>query len=98
VFFRDMLQVINIVLQVGVWVTPIMWSINSFADHPTLCKILMLNPLYYVVEGYRDALIYKHWFWEKPWLTLYFWAFTGAFLWLGTWLFKKTKVHFADML
>jgi len=98
VFFRDMLQVINIVLQVGVWVTPIMWSINSFAENKTLCTILMLNPLYYVVEGYRDALIYQHWFWEKPWLTLYFWAFTGIFLWLGTGLFKKTKVHFADML
>ncbi len=98
VFFRDMLQVINIVLQVGVWATPIMWSINSFADNQLLCTILKLNPLFYVVEGYRDALIYKQWFWEKPGLTLYFWAFTLIFLWLGTWLFKKTKMHFADML
>ena len=40
-----------------------------------------LNPVYYVVTGFRDALIYKHWFWERPLWTLYFWCFTiGAFL------------------
>ncbi len=29
VFFRDLSQIINIMLQVGVWVTPIMWDFND---------------------------------------------------------------------
>ena len=29
VFFRDLMQMINIALQVGVWVTPIMWNFSD---------------------------------------------------------------------
>ena len=37
VFFRDLTQVINIALQVGVWMTPIMWvdgRISALTGHP----------------------------------------------------------------
>ena len=99
VFFRDLSQIIGIGLQVGIWLTPIMWIADSMlAEHPVILKILKLNPVYYIVAGYRDAFIYKHWFWERPLWTLYFWAFTvGAFL-FGTWVFRRLKVHFADVL
>lgn len=99
VFFRDLSQVINIALQVGVWLTPIMWvAEDMLAEHPVIYQILKLNPVYYVVSGYRDAFIYKNWFWERPLWTLYFWVFTaGAFL-FGSWVFKRLRVHFADVL
>ena len=32
IFFRDLTQIINIILQVGVWLTPIMW-IGTSGDH-----------------------------------------------------------------
>lgn len=98
VFFRDLNQVINIVLQVGVWVTPIMWNMDTMDISPILKNVLKLNPLYYIVLGYRDALINKVAFWERPELTLYFWAFTILFLFLGTHVFKKLRMHFADVL
>ena len=98
VFFRDLNQVINIVLQVGIWATPIMWNIDTMDIGPVLKGILMLNPLYYIVQGYRDALIGKTAFWERPGLTAYFWGFTLAFLWIGTYVFKKLRMHFADVL
>lgn len=99
VFFRDLIQVINIGLQVGVWLTPIMWiAEDALADHELLLQVLRLNPMYYVVSGYRDAFITKTWFWENPGWTLYFWAFTAAFFILGTWVFERLKIHFADVL
>ncbi|MCI8490041.1 MAG: ABC transporter permease [Lachnospiraceae bacterium] len=98
VFFRDLNQVINIVLQVGVWVTPIMWNIDTMDISPVLKNILMLNPLFYIVQGYRDAFIGKVAFWERPGLTVYFWAFTLLLWWLGTSVFKKLRMHFADVL
>ena len=99
VFFRDLAQIINIALQVGIWFTPIMWiAKNVLVDHPLLWQVLKLNPVYYVVTGYRDAFIYKNWFWERPLWTLYFWCFTAAAFLFGSWVFRRLKIHFADVL
>ena len=98
VFFRDLSQIINIMLQVGVWVTPIMWDFNDLGLGGLLANILKLNPVFYIVQGYRDSLINKVAIWEHPVLTLYFWGFTLIVFVLGTRLFKKLQVHFADVL
>lgn len=98
VFFRDLTQVINIALQVGVWMTPIMWNFADIGISGILAKILQLNPMFYIVQGYRDAFVDKVWFFERPGLTLYFWVFTLLCFVLGTGLFKKLKIHFADVL
>lgn len=102
IFFRDMAQIVAIALQIGVWATPIMWNIESpdMAQRipAIVMKILKLNPMYYIVNGYRDALINKVAFWEYPKLTIYFWVFTILVLWIGTAVFKRLRVHFADVL
>lgn len=99
VFFRDLTQIISIGLQVGVWLTPIMWiAETSLADHPLIQKILQLNPVYYIVSGYRDAFIMKKWVFEHPMWTLYFWVFTVLCFLFGSWIFKRLRVHFADVL
>ena len=54
--------------------------------------------MYYIVSGYRDALINKTAFWEYPGLTLWFWGITLFTLWAGTTVFKRLRVHFADVL
>ena len=98
VFFKDLTQIIGIILQVGVWMTPIMWSMETMNLPGWVQFALKLNPMYYVVYGYRDAFIYKVWFWENPVETLYFWALTLFILGTGIASFKKLKVHFADVL
>lgn len=100
IFFRDLSQVINIVLQVGMWATPIMWNIDSMAGKvsPIILGVLKLNPMYYVVSGYRDALISQVWFWERPEITLYFWLFVISVFGVGFTIFRRLQVHFADVL
>ncbi len=98
VFFRDLAQVINICLQVGVWMTPIMWNFNDLRMGAVMQTIFKLNPMYYIVEGYRLALIDHQWFWRRPTQTIYFWAVTIFLFWLGRRIFTKLKVHFADIL
>ncbi len=75
-----------------------MWSLDDVGIGGILAKILKLNPMFYIVQGYRDAFVNKVWFWERPWLSLYFWIVTLVFWLIGTRLFKKLKVHFADVL
>ncbi len=99
VFFRDLQQIISIALQVGVWLTPIMWvSETMLADQPVLLRILRLNPMYYIVSGYRDCFIVKRWFWEQPGWTCYFWCVAVAFFVFGRWIFGRLRIHFADVL
>lgn len=102
IFFRDLNQIINIVLQVGVWMVPIMWKLSDLEDkmikYPWIEYLFKLNPMYYIVYGYREATLFKVWFWERPLLTAYFWIFTILTFILGTRIFKKLKTHFADIL
>ncbi len=98
IFFRDLSQIVNIFLQIGIWMTPIMWSLDKLDAYPALQFIFKLNPLYYIVYGYRDALFYKVAFWERAGLSLYFWAVTLLLLGSGIHVFNKFKVHFADVL
>ena len=61
-------------------------------------RFLRLNPMYYVVTGYRDAYMNGEWFWEKSAETAYFWLVVIALFGIGFGTFKKLKVHFADVL
>ena len=99
IFFRDLAQVINIVLQFLMWLTPILWSIETMDVIPTsVYWVFKLNPIYYITEGYRDAFINGVWFWEKPTWTIYFWCFTIIAGLIGTFTFKRLEKHFADVL
>ena len=96
IFFRDLGQIIGILLQVGIWMTPIMWLESMLPEG--LRWIIKLNPIYYIVSGYRDALIHKVWFWEHPYQFAYFWCVTAVVFVLGSIIFRRLKVHFADVL
>lgn len=94
VFFRDLNQVISIVLLIGMWGTPIAWSMEMFL--PQTQQMLKLNPFYYLVEGYRDAILGRQWFWERPLLGAYFWALTMLVFFIGIAVYTRLKPHFAD--
>lgn len=95
-FFKDVSQVVMIILQFGMWITPIMWSPDMFGSK--IKKILMLNPMYYVVVGYRDSFYAGVWFWEKPRLTIYFWFVSLLIMIIGIRIFRRLEKHFADVL
>ena len=98
-FFRDLTQMIQILLQVGVWLTPIMWVADtSLAGHPYIHAVLKLNPVYYIVSGYRDCLILQRPIWASPGWTVYFWVFALGCYCLGMVIFERLRPHFADVL
>ena len=96
VFFPDLQQIVNIILQFGIWLTPIMWNQMMFGEQGF--KIVQMNPFYYVVSGYRDCFYNKICFWDKPGLTIYFWVVACCCFILGTYVFQKLEKHFADVL
>lgn len=99
VFFRDLSQIINILLQIGMWATPILWDLSLLSGDKEKFQILFkINPVYYVVNGFRSALFEKTWFWMDFYSTMYFWIVTAVFFGIGALIFKRLKVHFADVM
>ncbi|MBQ7925966.1 MAG: ABC transporter permease [Lachnospiraceae bacterium] len=96
VFFKDLSQIINIALQIGMWATPILWNLEALNSKWVV--ILKLNPLVYIVNGYRSAIYERQWFFEDFFSTMYFWIVTAVLFGIGTMVFKRRKVHFADVL
>lgn len=95
VFVRDMQPVMNMVIQLGFWGTPIFWDIKMLPEQYRW--IIELNPFAYVVEGYRQSMLGGVWFWERS-ETLYYWAVTVTVIWIGRMVFRRLRPHFADML
>ncbi len=95
-FFKDLSQIIGIIINVGFWATPIAWQLNILPDK--LAFFFKLNPMYYIVTGYREAFIYKIYFWQRPYATLYFWLFCLITLLVGVKIFNKLRPHFSDVI
>ncbi len=96
VFVKDIGNIVAIILQVGFWATPIFWSTTMIPEKYKF--IITLNPMAYIVNGYRDTFIEHVWFWERIDTSLYFAVMTLFFLVVGALVFKKLRPHFGDVL
>lgn len=98
VFFKDMSQIVSILMQFGMWMAPIMYDESIFENRaPIVCKLLKLNPVYYIVKGFRYAMIGEQ-FDDLLKLTVYFWIVTIMIFVIGKKIFDNMKVHFSDVL
>ena len=96
VVFPDTVNLVSVALQLGFWVSPIIWNPSSMSDQAQ--RLLRINPMYYICEGYRNSFLYQSWFWEDMGYTIYFWIATIIIWILGTYVFRNTKDRFADLV
>ena len=54
---RDFQLFINAIMRLLFFITPILWTIENLS--PTLRMIMQLNPFLYVVDGFRDSILYN---------------------------------------
>lgn len=95
-FVTDVANIVALVIQTGFWITPIFWNISELTE--TAAFFIKLNPMYYVIMGYRDCFVYEVGFWEHPKLTLYFWVLVLLIWRVGTKIYEKSKAQFDDVL
>jgi len=96
IFVKDVGNIVGVLVQFGFWLTPIFWRIEMMPEK--IQTLLKLNPAYYLVTGYRDAVFSQRWFWERPYETLLFWVTTSIVAVLGVVVFKRLKPHFAEVM
>jgi lipopolysaccharide transport system permease protein len=96
IFIKDVSNIVAILVQFGFWLTPVFWELSAIPERYQW--IVKLNPAVYIVEGYRDAIIHKIGFWEKPLDALYFWCVAFFIMWIGISVFKRLRPHFAEVV
>ena len=96
IFVKDVANIVNVSVQFGFWLTPIIWKIESMPER--LQFFLKLNPAYYLVTGYREAILSQGWFWNRPYETLMFWGTTVIIVISGVVVFRKLKPHFSEVM
>lgn len=96
VFFKDLAQALSIILNILFWLTPIVWTPNLLS--PAMQKLLLFNPIYYIVNGYRECFLYPHAIWQHLQPTIFFWMINGLLFVLGLSIFRWFRPDFADVL
>lgn len=96
VLFRDFQKLIASVVRLLFYVTPIVWVQDNL---PVKIRfILNLNPLAYLINGYRNTILYGRgltYNWKQG---LYFWTFTILLLIWGCSTHMKFRKKFMDLI
>lgn len=99
--WRDIKKLVTSLIRMFMYFSPVIWEChfsNGIPFASFLNSIMKLNPVYYIIQGYRDAVFYKIPFWEHPYLTLYFWGVVLVLFAIGCALMFKFKKKFIDLI
>jgi ABC-type polysaccharide/polyol phosphate export permease len=95
-FVSDVANIVAILIQFGFWLTPIFWNISMIPQQ--YHWIIKLNPVCYLIQGYRDSLVAHVPFWDHLLQGAYFWVLTAVLLLSGIAVFGKLRPHFAEVV
>jgi teichoic acid transport system permease protein len=76
--FPDVKNLVPFVSRFWLYGSGVMYAFDRFVSHPTLLKILELNPMHVVLDMSRDILLYATTPEISSWLILSLWAATAA--------------------
>ncbi len=95
VYLRDLRYGVSIILQLGLFATPVAYSLYAVVPGPWRGVYAAFNPLGPVIEGYRDTALLGH----QPDFHLLGIAALSSIVWaIGGWItFKKVEPGFSDV-
>jgi len=96
VLFRDFEKLMSSVIRLLFFISPVVWSPNNLSSR--LLFVLRMNPFAYLLEGYRESILYgtslvAHW---KQ--GVYFWIITIILFCLGAHIHMKFRKQFIDLI
>jgi teichoic acid transport system permease protein len=94
---RDVQMFLQATLRMVLYLSPILWTITTLPE--PVQTIMKINPLFYLIEGYRSGLLGLGWYFIDQWqYTLYFWSLTFILFLIGASIHMKFRRHFIDFL
>lgn len=93
---RDFQFFISSIIRLLFFITPILWSTENLSD--TVQSIFRLNPFLYIVDGYRDSILYGVAFWQHYNKLWFFWLLNIVLIIIGCNIQKRFKDRFLDLM
>ncbi|MCI8341767.1 MAG: ABC transporter permease [Firmicutes bacterium] len=96
VVFKDFSKFMNSVIRLLFYITPVVWVQERLPEN--LIFVLKLNPFAYIIDGYRDSILYGRnlmWHWKQG---CFFWAVTIILLIVGCNVHVKFRKQFIDLI
>ncbi|MCL1950501.1 MAG: ABC transporter permease [Turicibacter sp.] len=98
VLVRDYHIALQSLMRILFYFSGAVWNITGQGFPPFVNRAMMLNPFLYIIEGFRDALLSRGYFFEKGSVTLFFWLFVLFVAILGSHLHLKFRSKFVDFV
>lgn len=96
VVFRDFQKIMASIIRLLFYITPVVWVQDNLPEN--LRFILKLNPFAYIIDGYRDSLLYGRslmWHWKQG---MFFWILTIIMFIIGCHIHMKFRKQFIDLI
>ena len=94
---KDFVNLIKSFITAVFWLSGILWDVDTITN-PWLHRFLMLNPVTFLVTGFRNCFVNKIWFWDQPKRLMYFAILTVFMIIIGLWSYKKLRKEIPDVL
>ena len=92
---RDVKNLINSVMRMLFYVTPILWTMENLPE--PIQFLMQCNPIYYIVEGYRESFFPGNLNSIDIYTTIIFWIITLTLFLYGCKLMYKNRFKFVDL-
>lgn len=94
---KDFANLVKSFVSAVFWLSGILWNVDDI-QIGWVKNIMMVNPVTFIVNGYRNCFINQTWFFEQPKRLLYFVIILCIMVLLAIWSYKKLKKEIADVL
>ena len=93
---RDFYKLLNSLIRLLFYLTPILWSMDNMPE--LYQKIMRLNPIYYIIKGFRESILYQIPFYADMKYALIMWGIVIFLYMWGCSLQSKFKNKFVDLI
>ena len=96
---RDTRKMVLAFMRLLLYLTPILWSLDQLKHAPAIARFIMkVNPVYYIVQGYRDCFFYHKGILFYHNSMIAFWVITFVLFAFGSYMMYKFKHKFIDLI
>lgn len=92
---RDFQKLLMSLMKLLFYLTPILWDMNRMPE--IFQRIMEFSPIYYIIRGFRESLLYGKPFYERWKEMVLFWALNMVLYFVGCNLQAKFKSKFIDL-
>jgi teichoic acid transport system permease protein len=97
VMFRDLQVIISSSMRLLFFISGTVINVTS-SPNSVLTKLLLLNPFVYIIEGFRDALLSREWFFYNISKMTYFFSSVILILIIGLYITRKYEDDFIEYM